>query len=172
MKNIMAVILALTCLFGGSKTAAELAAVGAAITNTENKEIIQTEQTQQPAAKDEIGVTMTTKNETGLGLTLVFTQSGGSPAGDLQTGSDYSIEKYEEDGWMAVTPLIPSEEIAWTAEAYEIEKDRTTEMELNWSYLYGELETGNYRIKKSIMDFRDTGDYDTAVLYAEFAVAD
>ena len=37
--------------------------------------------------------------------------------------------------------------------------------------LYGELPSGSYRLGKSVMDFRDTGDYDQKGYYACFAVA-
>ena len=40
----------------------------------------------------------------------------------------------------------------------------------NWEWLYGELPEGNYRIAKEIMDFRETGEYDTAIHYAEFRI--
>ena len=47
-----------------------------------------------------------------------------------------------------------------------------TEWEVNWSRLYGELPAGSYRISKSVMDFRGTGDYDTKTYYAGFDLLD
>ena len=47
-----------------------------------------------------------------------------------------------------------------------------TEWEVNWTRLYGELPAGTYRIGKSIMDFRGTGDYDTKTYYAGFDIVD
>lgn len=44
------------------------------------------------------------------------------------------------------------------------------EWEVNWELLYGVLAEGKYRIGKEITDFRDTGDYDSAIYYAEFEI--
>ncbi len=177
MKKTAAIILAAACLLGlaGCGKAAgdgEKITGGADFSNTESNDAVETQQTPQTAAGNEIGLAMTTKDETSTGLTVVFTQSGGSPTGDLQTGSDYSIEKYENDSWIPVKTIIPLEEVGWDCIAYIIEKEDTTEMEVDWSFLYGELETGVYRIQKSVMDFRDTGEYDTVTLQAEFAIVD
>lgn len=63
-------------------------------------------------------------------------------------------------------------ELAWTMEAWAIPSNTETEWEVNWSRLYGELPAGTYRISKSVMDFRDTGDYDTKTYYAGFDLVD
>ena len=44
------------------------------------------------------------------------------------------------------------------------------EQELNWSWMYGELDAGEYKLVKGFMDFRGTGDYDQASFEVEFAV--
>ncbi len=44
------------------------------------------------------------------------------------------------------------------------------EWDVNWEWLYGVLAEGKYRIGKEITDFRDTGDYDSAIYYAEFEI--
>ena len=61
-------------------------------------------------------------------------------------------------------------DLAWTSEAWCIPANDTCEWEVNWEWLYGELPEGNYRIAKEIMDFRGTGEYDTAIHYAEFRI--
>ena len=52
--------------------------------------------------------------------------------------------------------------------AYTIATENTTESELNWEWLYGELPPGEYRIGKNVMDFRGSGDYDQYMVYACF----
>ena len=38
--------------------------------------------------------------------------------------------------------------------------------------LYGELSPGSYRLGKSVMDFRGTGDYDQRDYYAAFVIGE
>lgn len=116
------------------------------------------------------GVTLTVKDVTPTGLTLVFTQSGGAPTGELQTGSPFWLEKYVGGAWKTV-PLVPVC-VDWTMEAYLIPMNDSVEREVNWQYLYGEIPAGTYRIGKEIMDFRESGDYDQRNYYAEFSIVD
>lgn len=120
-------------------------------------------------AKEETswGITLSTKDETPTGLTIVCEQAGGEPTGELQTGSYYILEKLVDGEWTEVELKC---EVAWTMEAWSIPKDSTVEWNVEWEWLYGELTTGNYRIGKSIMDFRGAGDYDSRMFYAEFAI--
>ena len=55
-------------------------------------------------------------------------------------------------------------------EAWIINKNDTTSWDIDWAWLYGELPAGKYRIGKVITNFRDTGDYDTEIAYAEFEI--
>ncbi len=116
------------------------------------------------------GVALYAENITPTGLTLVCTQSGGEPAGELQTGCDYKLMVLENGNWEYVPYIV--EEIAWTTEAYLIPMEGSMEWELNWERIYGQLPAGRYRLVKNIMDFRDAGDYDTADFYVEFTIED
>ena len=99
-------------------------------------------------------------------MTIVCTQQDGEPTGELQTGSYYGLEMLQDGEWIAVDLLPMEHELAWTSEAWMIPNNAETEWEVNWSRLYGELPAGSYRISKSVMDFRGTGDYDTKTYYA------
>lgn len=114
---------------------------------------------------DEWGVTLSVKNVTAAGATLVFTQSGGNPTGELTTGSYYRIENVNNE---ELAFLV--DDVVWTAEAYVIPKDGKLEMPVKWKSLYGELPEGTYRIYKQVMDFRGTGDYDEKEYFAEFTI--
>lgn len=128
-------------------------------------EIVQTEQ------KAVWGLTFEVKDVTPTGLTIVCTQSGGEPTGELQTGSYYYIQKKENDRWLDMEYTeIDEAQVGWTAEAWIIAPESTLEWEVDWSWLYGELPAGEYRIGKSIMDWRAPGDYDEAGIYAEFCI--
>lgn len=115
------------------------------------------------------GITLTLKDLTPSGATIVCTQSGGSPTGELSTGSYYVVQRLTEGGWESLEYLELEGELAWTAEAWIINMDGTTEWEINWEWLYGQLPDGHYRIGKEFMDFRATGNYDTMMIYAEFS---
>lgn len=112
------------------------------------------------------GLTLTASNITSTGMTLTFTQSGGNPTGELQIGTDFYIEVGETEDWFPVENTING----WTAEAFILNMDGTTEFVIDWEYGYGKLPVGYYRIVKEVMDFRRSGDFDTAKFYAEFAV--
>ncbi len=118
--------------------------------------------------RDDWGLTLTVADVTPTGLSLTFTQSGGNPSGRLQTGTEYALEvrNPEEWTWVPVENTITG----WTEEAILLQMDGETEMPINWEWGYGVLPAGEYRIVKKIMDFRSTGDYDTATFYARFTI--
>lgn len=120
--------------------------------------------------QEEWGITLTAENVTPDGLTIVCHQSGGENTQELNTGSFYTIQKLEEDGFKTIEYLSQEYDIAWTAEAWIIFKDATTTWDVNWKWLYGTLSPGEYRIGKEIMNFRGPGDYDTEMIYAHFEI--
>lgn len=114
---------------------------------------------------DDWGITLSVTDVTPTGLTVVFTQSGGNPTGELMTGSYYRLENKDKE-----LSYIVEGDVAWTAEAYMIQKDGETQMQVNWQWLYGTLEPGTYKIYKEVMDFRGPGDFDEREYSAEFTV--
>ncbi len=121
------------------------------------------------AERTDWGLTLSAKNVTSTGMTLVITQSGGAPTGRLQYGSDYHLKVLKDGKWVDV-PYAVEGDVAWTAEAYMVMMEDSVETELQWERLYGSLEAGTYRISKGFMDFRTAGDYDSQSFYAEFEV--
>ena len=116
------------------------------------------------------GVILTAENITSTGVTIRCMQSGGELTGELQTGSWYILETWtREYGWKEL-PYVIDGEIGWTSEAWLIPKNATCEWEVDWEWLYGEVPSGKYRIGKSIMDFRGSGNFDTAIYFAEFEI--
>ena len=150
-----------------------LFAVGCSDAKSEGKQPFESVSTQTEPAQDlafNLGVTITVENLTPTGAMLLIKQSGGEVTGELMTGSAFSLEKLDGNIWLPVEPIVPADQIAFTEEAYGPALDGTWEMETNWEYLYGELPAGTYRLGKSIMDFRGTGDYDEQVYFAEFTL--
>lgn len=124
---------------------------------------------ETPAPAYDWGLDLSVKDVTPTGVTLVISQSGGSPSGTLEYGSDYKIQTLDGDTWRDV-PYATDENVAWTGEAYMVEMEADSEIRLSWDWLYGSLSAGQYRIVKQFMDFRDTGDYDTDNYYVSFEI--
>ena len=138
----------------------------------ENGEVLSVVSFPQPIEleKPDWGITLTAKNVTSKGMTLVCSQSGGEITGELECGSDYSLLVNTNGVWNAVPYLV--DEVAWTAEAYYLPLDGSIEFEPKWERLYGELPAGTYRIVKGFMDFRGPGDYDSATFHTEFEITE
>ena len=115
-----------------------------------------------------LGVTITAKDVTPTGLTLVCTQSGGTPTGELQTGSPFWLEGWIDGQWERLP--LDDKRIVWTMEGWLIPKGRSVEWTVNWENIYYPLPDGHYRIGKEIMDFRGPGDFDEYACYAHFTV--
>jgi len=164
MKRIFTLILSIICTFiliGCNNN--DIVVENTQINEIESKEV-------EELVEDTWGITLSTKDITSMGLTLVCTQSGGEPTGELNTGSFYTIEKFEDGKWVKVEYAPQEYDIGWTSEAWIIPMNDTVEWSVNWEWLYGQLPEGKYRIGKEFMDFRETGDYDTQFCYAEFEV--
>lgn len=131
-------------------------------------------QSQPPAepsvTEDPWGIALSVRDGTPTGCILVCTQSGGSPTGELMTGTPYQLQVWKDGQWQEVEETPSEYERAWTSEAWLITMGGTTEWEVNWEWLYGTLPAGTYRISKTIMDFRGTGDYDERAYYAQFEI--
>ncbi len=138
----------------------------------ENGEVLGGASFPQPIEpeKADWGITLSVKDVTPTGMTLVCSQSGGEITGELECGSDYSLLVNSNGVWNAVPYLV--NEVAWTSEAYCIPMNDSIEFELKWERLYGELPAGTYRVVKGFMDFRGTGDYDTETYHTEFEITE
>lgn len=89
---------------------------------------------------------------------------------DIQCGSDFCLEMQDEETeeWRELDEVIDN--AAFTMEAYRIQKDSPYETVINFEWLYGRLESGRYRMVKTVTDFRGTGDYTDYIYTAEFCI--
>ena len=129
----------------------------------------QTKSDREPtsdAATNKWGITLDVENVSSTGMTLVCHQAGGEEVFELNTGSFYGIQTFENSQWVDIT----DEDQIWTSVAWMIQKGSTTKWDINWVGFCGELPAGEYRIVKPITNFRGTGDYDTETFYAEFTI--
>ena len=117
-----------------------------------------------------IGLTMNVDRPNALGVTLVFTQSGGSVQGKLSTGSFLELEIMDENGEWSLVEYAKDNE--WNDLVFDIDLNTTTQLAAFWSTMYGTMPDGHYRIHKIIRDTSDTGNYEEYDLYAEFIIAD
>jgi len=84
-------------------------------------------------------------------------------------GSNFSIEQETNGTWYQV-PYSVDDPVSWNTIGYALEPYASNQVDVDWSWPYGKLPTGHYRLIKSILDFRGTGDYDTYFLAAEFTI--
>ncbi len=116
----------------------------------------------------EIGLTFSVRQITPSGAALVFSQYDPDlPSGELQYGDDFLLERKTDSGWEAV-PVVIEGDSGFHAVAYVIPAGETHVQTLSWDWLYGELAPGTYRVKKTVCDFRGSGDFDRYPVSASF----
>lgn len=66
-------------------------------------------------------------------------------------GDPYRIDVYKNGKWEELEEYCPTKNCAWNAIAYGPDKYGHLILDLDWSYLYGELKEGRYRIVKDAL---------------------
>ena len=130
-------------------------------------------QVEEPEEETKWNLEMEVSNVSPSGATVNFIQNGpfaGYDQAELQFGSDYSLEKWTGDNWEPVEMLPQEYDVAWTMEAYIINRNGTTAQHIDWAWLYGELPPGRYMLGKSVDLFRGTGDSEINMFWAEFVI--
>ena len=119
-----------------------------------------------PTAID--GVTMEVTKLKGSTLTVTITNNTNK---EIEAGDDYRIEYFDETerSWEDLDLIVDN--AAFNAIAYTVPKDKPLKLEIDYSWFYGELAPGRYRVVKTIVDFRATGDYDQYTYHAEFTIS-
>lgn len=121
---------------------------------------------------DEIALQLSLKNISSTGATLVFNQyDKEAPTGELEFGEEYAIEQLKDGEWIALPGPVEGSEhenYAFNDVAYLIKAGEKSEKEIDWEWLHGPLPPGEYRVKKTVHDFRGTGDFDEYTVYGQF----
>jgi hypothetical protein len=118
---------------------------------------------------EDIGLSINIAKISPTGAELYFTQYDGNPKGNLEYSDDFIIEKFEEGEWIQA-PIVVEGDYGFNDIAYSITNEDVTDFKIDWKWLYGELEPGEYRIGKGIIDFVETGSYDKYMIYVHFII--
>jgi hypothetical protein len=113
------------------------------------------------------GVNITVKEETvsPAGLTVVIENNSDS---QCIYSEDFLLEKKIKGKWYQVPVIIES--YGFNDIGYELVSGEKGEWNVDWTWLYGSLDTGEYRIVKNVLAFRSTGDFDEYNLAANFNI--
>ncbi len=116
------------------------------------------------------GVAMSFEPGAGNKGRLIIEQSSahGKPEGELMTGEKYIIQRYDNGAWIECNYIngIPQ----WIMLAYLIPADDVYMKEIDYSYIYGDLMPGRYRICKEIRDSGAQTGNSYKTFYAEFTI--
>lgn len=104
---------------------------------------------------------------------LVFKQYDDSIKGELSFGEQYKIEKKIEkqkgSGWKEAD-IVAEGDYGFKDVANLIKKNGSVEHEYDWSWLYGSLKPGEYRISIEVMASNETGEYEKYPVCVYFAI--
>lgn len=164
MKKVLSVVLTALLLF--SFAACDTADSESLYVTEENP----SEDTVAEEIDYDWGIELSVNNADSKGLSLTIGHSDVEINGELSTGSPYWIELYTDGQWESIEEAPSEHERAWTAEAYIIPMNGSTDFDINWEWLYGELPSGHYRIGKTINVSYNAGNRDHQTLYAEFDI--
>ena len=118
---------------------------------------------------DKWGISLSAKDVTKSGLTLMIEQFGGSDVNNLTTGEWFMLEINKNDEWkpLDTNPLI---DFAWNDVAYPIVLNDITELKVEWEWLYDKLEPGYYKMKKEIINSGSYGSFDKDLYEVYFEI--
>lgn len=92
------------------------------------------------------GLSLSVKDVTSSGLTLLCTRAPGESKGTVDTGIAFRVLTLKNGRWSAIPEILDS--FAWPMSAYDIPQNQTTELEHKWEAIYGKLPPGKYRFLK------------------------
>lgn len=167
------IVISLTFLAGCGNYAKSISSAGKEnalmkITPSQSVDTFGLKPTQYETVNNFDGVNMAVKKDTvsPTGLTIAFKNNSRR---QCIYGEYFCMEKKINGKWYQVPAAIKGN-YAFDAIGYNLAAGSDSEWKVSWDWLYGSLDTGEYRLVKDIGDFRGTGDYDTYYLAAEFAI--
>ena len=115
-------------------------------------------------------ITLSVKTETITEKGATFIMKNNSQE-EYDYGADWYIE-YKNNGNWKELETITGEPLVWNAIGYVIKPYEEKEITIDWSYGYGQLKEGTYRLRKQISKSEDKPitNYKTIKIYAEFEI--
>lgn len=101
----------------------------------------------EDSGNDEIGAQTVIRKVSKTAATVEFMRYDPQLEGEYMTGEYFSIEKKNGNQWEA---LDAKDDVAFEDIGILIPKEEGVSHEYDWSYLYGELEPGDYRINVKV----------------------
>ena len=89
--------------------------------------------------------------------------------GQLLSGTYFELQRLEGNTWKRVPLIVDQNEVAWEDIGW-IVSVASSEWRTDWSWLYGALSAGTYRIIKPVWSSHYIGAYKEYLIAAEFAV--
>ena len=119
--------------------------------------------------EDDVVLTVKEETLTKTGATFILKNNTDK---EYWYGADYRIEKGENDGWYELD-TITGEPLSWNDIAYILKANEVMEIHIDWSYGYGELKNGDYRLVKTTFREEDQpiDESKKYYLYAEFSIS-
>lgn len=121
-------------------------------------------------SEDKEAITLSLKNNTlsNTGATFILKNNTDKEYG---YGPEYIIETKSNDEWKEVD-TITGTPLVWNTITYILKANEEKELNVDWSYGYGELESGEYRLVKSTFKEKDRPIDETkkVYLYTKFEI--
>jgi type 1 fimbria pilin len=131
-------------------------------------EITEWEPTIYTTVNNLDGVSMKVKEGTASSTSLTVGFENNSSSQCIY-GEHYWLEKKINGSWYQV-PVVIDGNYGFNDIGYNLAAGAKGEWAVDWNWLYGSLDTGEYRLVKDILDFRGPGEYDTYYLTGEFTI--
>ena len=110
-------------------------------------------------------VEISAENETNTGLTLLCQELGNpDKSGTLAASGGYWLESWNGSEY------VPMEGAAAEDTAQQIQSGEAVSWEVNWENIYGQLESGSYRIGKTFVYTNTAGEMEELAFYAKFRI--
>ena len=132
--------------------------------------VISNVNTEMELVEEEIleNVTMTIKEGTltKTGATVIITDISGD---DNTYGEFFRIDKKENNKWKKLDVVVKGN-YGFHMVGYEVNEDNILEMKIDWNWLYGELDAGEYRLVKSASVSKNNSYLGEKYIYVEFSI--